>query len=86
MNKLTPYNDIPPENWSSKFSIEDIEDFQVSFSATNRIDEENIIEEESDIVIDEEVRWNEPSYINEMRRFIRVIIASEDEATIFIML
>ena len=83
--KTIPYNEIPSENWSSKFSIDDLEDFQVSFSASIRTDEENVSDEDEDNA-NEEAKWNEPSYINGMRRYVRVIITSEDEASIFIIL
>ena len=63
-----------------------MEDFQISFKADIKTEEENVVDDESKEDIDDEVRWNEPSHINEMRRFIRVIVTSEDEATIFIIL
>ncbi|CAG9332100.1 unnamed protein product [Blepharisma stoltei] len=59
-------------NWSSPFSIQDIEDFQVKFSARE--------EEKSDT----QGEWYRPQYVNGYMHYARIIISTEDEACIHI--
>jgi hypothetical protein len=60
------------EYWSAGINVETIEDFQVKVR--------------SSAVEDREPRWYEPSDKNYFMQFIRVVIISEDDATIFINL
>jgi hypothetical protein len=83
--RFLDYPEIEPTDWSSRFSVDNFEDFQLSVKASldNQIEE---IKEESEITQERKLKWHEPSEINEYRRFIRVIITTKDEATLFIML
>jgi hypothetical protein len=60
------------EYWSTAINVENIEDFQVKVR--------------SNAAEDREPRWYEPSEKNYFMQFIRVVIISEDDATIFINL
>jgi hypothetical protein len=82
--KFLDYDKIDPIDWSSRFCIDDFEDFQISIkSEPNNQNEE--IKEETEIGKEGKLKWYEPSEINEFRRFVRVIITTQDEATLFIM-
>jgi hypothetical protein len=103
-DKFVGYHEVEPTDWSSRFSIDDFEDFQVSIKSSEThgpVEEvkdpiEEKQEEEDDEFKDcdqeekdskkDELKWYEPSELNEGRRFIRVIITTQDEATLFIML
>ena len=59
--------------WSSPFQIDDIDDFQVSYP----IDVSDRRESEE---------WYMPSHINGFMRFIRVIVTSQNDASILIVI
>ncbi|CAI2359786.1 unnamed protein product [Moneuplotes crassus] len=96
IDTFADYHEIEPTDWSSRFSIDDFEDFQISLKSHQREPEE----EKKEVKFDEgqegqedteksekkEPQWYEPSEINEFRRFVRVIITTKDEATLFVML
>ena len=75
-NTTIPNHPAGNENmWSSPFSIEDIEDFQISFpSPDQRMSASTAF-----------VKWYLPSSTNYHQRFIRVSINTQDDATIFII-
>ena len=95
-DSLFKWEEINTTDWSSRFSIDDFEDFQVSVQSKIESEEEakeNVIspedEEEYAEVIPEanqDKKWYEPSKLTQFRRFIRVIITTQDEATLFIVL
>ena len=95
-DKFADYQEIPPTDWSSRFSIDDFEDFQISIKSNDiseddeEIKEVNLQHADNTETIEEgnmsKVKWHEPSKVNGYRRFIRVIITTQDEATLFIML
>ena len=94
--KMFYYEDINITDWSSRFSIDDFEDFQVSVQTTagpKEVDEESKdkpFEEDEvyDSVLDQnaKIKWHEPSKLTQFRKFIRVIVTTQDEATMFIMM
>jgi len=96
IDKFADYHEIEPTHWSSRFSIDDFEDFQISMKSSEKTNSEeskavafadsNNQEEEAEGEKKKELKWYEPSEINEFRRFVRVIITTQDEATLFIML
>lgn len=90
------YKSIEPTAWSSRFSIDDFEDFQISIKSSEVAHNEEIKElslqheDENAETLEQnnmdEVKWYEPSALNDFRRFVRVIITTKDQATLFIML
>lgn len=89
--KARPYDDVDVTDWSSKFSTDDIEDFQTSIQGFPQgvdLEEEKEMGEDDakGSVLHQNRKWYEPSRLNGYRRFVRVIITTENEATLFIML
>ena len=91
-NNLLEIEEFEPEDWSSKFTIEDINEFQITFKDTPSL---NIVPKMSKNVSILKSRsrkstgpsWDNPSENNGYRRFIKVSIkATEDDGTIFIIL
>lgn len=93
---VTPYDEVGLTDWSSRFSVDDFEDFQISVqSKVESAEEESkqaAIQETDEIAEadiqdrNKESKWYEPSQLNHFRRFIRVIVTTQDEATLFVML
>ena len=63
------------EHWSSAFSVQNIEDFQVKFLAN-----------EEDRYSRDNKEWNQPSVLNGFNHIVRVIVTTEDQATIHTVL
>ena len=64
-------NDNDTRVFSEPFFLEDIDDFQISYKAKIESNSEN-------------PKWYEPTKENNMMRCVRVIITSQDDASIFI--
>ena len=64
------------EKWSSTFSIQNIEDFQIKFQASA----------EDKPKAPSETEWHQPSVINGFHYIVRVIVTTEDQATIHTIL
>lgn len=60
------------EHWSAGINVENIEDFQIKVQGA--------------AVTDREPRWYEPTHSNYCMHFVRIVVISEDDATIFINL
>ena len=95
--KIISYEDIGVTDWSSRFSIDDFEDFQVSVqSKIESQDDEESKETVQDNEENENInaifdlnnknKWHEPSKLTNYRKFIRVIVTTQDEATMFVMI
>lgn len=83
-------NSIPIEDWSSQFSIVDLVDFQVSFQSYSGIRSSgaqslNMMQKVTS-KNRYKTRWCDPNELNHFRRFIKVSVTAEDEATIFVVL
>jgi hypothetical protein len=86
---------IDKNNWSSRFQIEDINDFQVSIRAEANLGhvlmanvyKQNNMSRSDSLVSNQFVdsKWHSPSQFNNFRRYVKVSITSEDEATIYIV-
>ena len=64
--------DESKDHWSSPFSIEDVDDFQIGVKAEQQQSKEP--------------QWYEPSPQNKYQRYVRVVVTSQDEATILVVL
>lgn len=97
--KIYPLDKFPITHWSSRFGIDSNEDFQISVKASRGIvnSEDTLMKNVTEIDPStgqeveieqhlEDTKWNKPSSLNDYRRFIRVIITTKDQATLFIML
>lgn len=60
--------------WSCPFSLDDIDDFQVSLPCKR------------EEVVGDHTQWHLPSLANGFHRYLRVIISSRDEATVEIII
>jgi len=87
---------IDGSSWSSPFQLEVIEDFQVRFEDSPEEAKPALHSVPSRFTLfgkllsgenserDTKVEWWKPSLANDCQRYVRVIISSEDEATLFI--
>lgn len=75
-------SDIPTNEWSSLFELNDIADFQIEFETKQGQQED--LKEEADSEFDAE-KWYLPTKHNEFKRYLRVNITTKDDATIFIV-
>lgn len=66
------------KGWSGPFSIDNIEDFQIRFP-----DEKQVTESQESLKVDDS-KWYIPSIRNGNMHYARVIVVTEDEATIFV--
>ena len=100
-SKLFDWREVETTHWSSRFSIDDFEDFQVSVQSAVRDDvdqvdksedvKEDVLEAEDqdkDFVINDkqDKKLYELSKLSQFSRFVRIIITTQDEATLFIVL
>jgi hypothetical protein len=76
---LSGYKEISPNAWSSIFEVSDIADFQIEIDCNEEIKEE--VDEENK----EEDKWYLPTQQNGMKRYLRVMITTKDDATLFIV-
>ena len=60
--------------WSSPFSIDELDDFQVSYPGHGMPERQH------------EHKWYLPSYRNGHKRFVRVIVTTQNDATILVVL
>ncbi|CAG9327203.1 unnamed protein product [Blepharisma stoltei] len=65
--------------WSGPFNIDDLEDFQIRFPG-----EEQVIVEDNTLFKLEDNTWHIPRQTNGNMHYARIVVSSEDEATIFI--
>lgn len=68
---LQPKTKVSESNWSARFEISNLSDFQVGMVCTEEFK-------------DGEAEWYLPSAENGMMRYIRVLITTKDEATLFV--
>jgi hypothetical protein len=83
VNGLIPIKDVDDITWSRRFKIDDLEDFQIALQS-NEEDVRNL--PTGPRMKNHKKRWSEPQDSNLYRRFVRVIITTSDDTTLFIML
>lgn len=74
------------DSWSSPFSIDDVGDFQVEFSSNmSKVNKKAPLSHLSMNTSGRIVRaWHMPNENNYFKRLLRVIVTTQDDATIFI--